>query len=464
MNIIKKILAASILFVCSANMFAKGVDIVTLTTTAEGRTKDEAITNALRSAVEQVFGAFVSSNTNIVNDELTKDEIVTVSSGNVRKFNVLSETKLPDDNTFVLVKVEVSAVKLAKYAESKGATVEFAGATFAANIKLQQLYESNERKALQHLRTVIMEILPECYDYEINVSNPVMVGKKRWMKSEAGEEFYEIKHTVTITPNKNVDNLYKIFVNTLSGLAMTKEEIKNYISVGKAKNLCVIAIAPNSKIATNAQHANVLLKMLLHVPSDIVSSPSIAREEERIREEQTGGAKVIYTRKEQTGGAKVIYTVKDGKIRKEQTGGGATVIYSKRFYLRSGYSYLTEKIMKLLYSTKFNCVINNEVTSYTIINKDVDLRLRYRLDTVTLEYYSPDDDRVTLEYYSPYYSALPGILVRGKSGENMILCKSFSFNTRDLGGKIVFTDVYTLADIEKIKKYTVEPYKNEGGE
>jgi hypothetical protein len=136
-------------------MFAEGVDIVTLITTAEGRTKDEAVTNVLRSAVEQVFGAFVSSNTNIVNDELTNDEIVTVSSGNVKKIDVLDEMKLSGGNTFVSVKAEVSVVQLANFAKSKGATVEFAGAVFAANMKLQKLQEENEEKALLHLRTVI---------------------------------------------------------------------------------------------------------------------------------------------------------------------------------------------------------------------------------------------------------------------------------------------------------------------
>ena len=46
---------------------------VSLIVTGEGATKEEATNNALRSAVEQAFGVFVSANTEILNDELIKD-------------------------------------------------------------------------------------------------------------------------------------------------------------------------------------------------------------------------------------------------------------------------------------------------------------------------------------------------------------------------------------------------------
>ena len=49
---------------------------ITLVTSGTGDTKEEAVKNALRSALEQTYGAFVSSNSQVVNDELVKDEIV----------------------------------------------------------------------------------------------------------------------------------------------------------------------------------------------------------------------------------------------------------------------------------------------------------------------------------------------------------------------------------------------------
>ena len=61
-------------------------NIVTLTTSGTGKTIEEAKNNALRSAIEQAFGAFISSKTEILNDELIKDEVVSITSGNIIKY------------------------------------------------------------------------------------------------------------------------------------------------------------------------------------------------------------------------------------------------------------------------------------------------------------------------------------------------------------------------------------------
>ena len=54
----------------------KAADDITLVVDGEGKDKTEATKNALRSAIEQSYGTFVSANTVILNDELVKDEIV----------------------------------------------------------------------------------------------------------------------------------------------------------------------------------------------------------------------------------------------------------------------------------------------------------------------------------------------------------------------------------------------------
>ena len=68
-------------------------DEVLLIVSGDGSTKEEATKAALRSAIEQAFGTFVSSNTKILNDELVKDEIVTVASGNIKSYKYLIENE-----------------------------------------------------------------------------------------------------------------------------------------------------------------------------------------------------------------------------------------------------------------------------------------------------------------------------------------------------------------------------------
>jgi hypothetical protein len=70
---------------------------VTLITSGQGKTQDEAKQNALRNAIEQAFGAFISSHTEVVNDNLVKDEIISISNGNIQKYEIISESALPDN-------------------------------------------------------------------------------------------------------------------------------------------------------------------------------------------------------------------------------------------------------------------------------------------------------------------------------------------------------------------------------
>ena len=108
-----------LVFIFSAALInAQTVDDVTLVVSGDGVTKEEATHVALRSAIEQAYGVFVSANTEILNDELVKDEIATVTSGNVKSYKELSATILPNGNHMVSLQAVVSTKKLAAYAET----------------------------------------------------------------------------------------------------------------------------------------------------------------------------------------------------------------------------------------------------------------------------------------------------------------------------------------------------------
>ena len=100
---------------------------VTLVTSGTGSTKEEATKNALRSAIEQTFGTFVSANTAIVNEDLVKDEIVSISTGNIQSYQEVSCENMPNGEFDVTVKAVVSIGKLVSFAQNKGMTAELAG-------------------------------------------------------------------------------------------------------------------------------------------------------------------------------------------------------------------------------------------------------------------------------------------------------------------------------------------------
>tara|TARA_B100001939_G_scaffold168013_1_gene144887 strand:- start:1935 stop:2231 length:297 start_codon:yes stop_codon:yes gene_type:complete len=83
-----------ILILVTTNFTAQNNDIIKITTSGSGFTKGAAIQEALRSALEQSYGSFVSSKTNIKNDELINDEIVSITNGDIHKYEIISEFKL----------------------------------------------------------------------------------------------------------------------------------------------------------------------------------------------------------------------------------------------------------------------------------------------------------------------------------------------------------------------------------
>ena len=157
------------LFIVST-LFA--VDVVTLTVNGQGTTKEIATANALRSAIEQTFGVFVSANTAIVNDELVKDEIATVSSGNIQKYTEEACVNLPNGEIAVTLSATVSISKLVTYAKNHGSSAEFAGQTLAMNVKMKELNKQNEEKVLQHTISQLWQLTPHMFDWEISITDP----------------------------------------------------------------------------------------------------------------------------------------------------------------------------------------------------------------------------------------------------------------------------------------------------
>ena len=190
---------------------------VSLIVTGTGTTKENATSNALRTAIEKTFGTFVSANTSVVNDDLVKDEIVTVASGTVASYEELNCRQV-NGNDGTLYEVTVSAVvsidNLVKFAQNHGMSAELAGQTFAMNVKLEALNTANENEALSHLIIQLYEIAKlGLYDFKIDVKEPSMQDGK------AVVEAYVIP-----VPNANYKAYVELAKKTVSKLSNMSSE------------------------------------------------------------------------------------------------------------------------------------------------------------------------------------------------------------------------------------------------
>lgn len=198
-------------------------DTVTLVTSGTGANKEEATNNALRSALEQAYGTFVSSNTQLVNDEITRDEIVSISSGNIQKYDEISCIETQDGKFSVSVKAVVSIGKLVSFAQNHGASTELAGNTFLMNRNLARLNKENERTALRNLADQLSIIVGKgMYDYSVEVAQP------RTNSAIIRSAAYAVDIKVNAKPNANYNLFWETIDRTLSSLSMSQTESANY--------------------------------------------------------------------------------------------------------------------------------------------------------------------------------------------------------------------------------------------
>lgn len=210
----RRIFSIAVLLLISLCLYAQTQNEVTLVVSGQGSTKEDATANALRSAIEQAYGVFVSANTQILNDEVVKDEIATVASGNVKSYEELSCVTMADGSMSVTLSATVSISNLITYAKSHGSSAEFAGQTFAMNVKMRKLNTINESKALANLCDQVFELARDIYDYKVEVDG----------EPKVCDNGYEVKVSITSVANGNYMKLMNLIKSTLQSLSLSGSE------------------------------------------------------------------------------------------------------------------------------------------------------------------------------------------------------------------------------------------------
>ena len=234
--IMKKISFTLILFICSYLAIAETPNEITLTSTGIAQTEKEAILEAQRSALEQTYGTFVSANTELLNDEIVKDGIVSVSKGNVKSYKKLSSAVMPNGQVLVTIETTISIGKLVSFAKSKGSSAELAGQNFAMDLKMKKLRAQNTRQCLNNLRQEIEILLQNAFDYEITIKEPVaenVFGHPfGYLYSSCNYDVFWIDATIRVYANETGGAVYAALYNTISSLDIGESEKKPYEDMG----------------------------------------------------------------------------------------------------------------------------------------------------------------------------------------------------------------------------------------
>lgn len=209
------------------NAHTQSSDIVTIKTLGQGKTVQDATTQALREAISQAYGVFISANTTIVNDSLLKDEIVSLTTGNIQKYAVLSQTEIPGIGYSVFVNADVSLSKLSSFAQSKGSEATFDGGGFAMNIKLQKLNEQAELIAINNLLNQSWNYINSAICYQVTIGKPTLF-------PEVNNESYKLQVLVDSGMPDSVKKEFERFLSDyLTKISMSDQEISDYKNLSK---------------------------------------------------------------------------------------------------------------------------------------------------------------------------------------------------------------------------------------
>jgi hypothetical protein len=233
----RKALYIFLLFSCclQLSVFAQNAKTVTMSVLGQGTNLEQARANALRNAIEQTYGAFVSSNTAILNDNLVKEEVITLSNGSVKKYEIINERSLPDGSFFSNLKVEVSINNLVSYVQQKGANVSFDGNLFAYNVKQREFYKQSELKVVNNTKPLLLKYLSNAFDYTLKVEEPILIGGDASESSrsynggmrlkQSGLQEFKVASKVTINSNENLNTFFVTLKNILSSISIPKDEV-----------------------------------------------------------------------------------------------------------------------------------------------------------------------------------------------------------------------------------------------
>jgi hypothetical protein len=427
------------------NVNAQDEKNVTLVVSGQGKTKDEAQQKALRSAIEQAFGTFISSKTEILNDNLVKDEIVSVTNGNIQKFEPVSEVQLPDGSYASTLKATVSVSKLTSFSKNKGVEVEFKGDLFASNILIQELYEKNEFSSIENLVTILKNISEKSFNYSIAAAEPFS-GSGKW----------NIPLTINVTANENFVNIPTLLEQNLNSLKLSSIEVDNYTKLKKVVYPLTLA-TPKAKgiyYLRNKKSIELIVDFVYSL-NNVISNISIFNGLEKINLEKYNTGTKYSTECNCSISNLEIFDDNFRIILKNRNSGGSCSVCPASLFHNFCGSRHDSKIPNFNYKSvyKKNASIEERLAARKAGLGDVSMIFDYAEYNIDYNEYNDKYCRIFLnEIYKSFFPLKKIIFSQQNDG---IVLSFASIKTNALLVQFKFNDFRSVDEIKKLSKYEI---------
>ena len=187
----------------------------------QGKTYKEALDMALSAALEQ-SGSYMSSETRIEGDRLTKDELIKISGDYVENYKVLNSYEVNPNEFRVEISAIISPSRKSDYIqERKNTDLYFDSRSFASKINEQKRNKKNEEiKILSLCENEFDRFIKESISFNLTSTQPVRNSKNK--------SNWDLDFTVEWSLNDNFDKFQDYFWKSLNEFALTEDDLKVY--------------------------------------------------------------------------------------------------------------------------------------------------------------------------------------------------------------------------------------------
>jgi hypothetical protein len=184
-----------------------------------GNTIEEAKQVALTSAYKHVFEVLIPSYTDFFTEKELVDQLSSISNGNIKNFELLSQFQFYDGRKVIILKSIFSIDSLTSFIKEKGGIAEIKGGIFALNIKQQFLNEQGEIQIITKTMELVHELLQISFDYSLKNGQPksLDIESKRW----------EIPLEISVIANENMTICRDLLIKSLESISLSPHEVES---------------------------------------------------------------------------------------------------------------------------------------------------------------------------------------------------------------------------------------------
>lgn len=192
------------LFIIAINCFGNDVTIISEGT---GKNKSEATMSALKFALAEAYGTYISSRSSIDTNDLFSDETVMITNGNIKSYKEISYN---ESSHVIKLNVLVSLDKLNKYVENHGSNVSIDGSRLIVNRELKAINRGNTDISFNHFLEKLSETACKCYNYSLTVGEPKIEGNFVYLNIQIKcKDNIEQQNTFNNIYNNSLRDIYK---------------------------------------------------------------------------------------------------------------------------------------------------------------------------------------------------------------------------------------------------------------